>query len=71
MPRQEGGARETDEWPGRQVDKRARLGEHGGSVAGEAGFRVRGRSTRKVNSAAQVRIPGRKGGESVGERASS
>lgn len=52
------------------MDKRARLRERGGRVVREAGLRVRGRSIRKVNNAAQTRIPGRKGGESVGERAS-
>ena len=37
---------------------------------GEAGFKVRGRSIRKENNVAQIRIPGRKGRESAEEPAS-
>lgn len=67
MPRKEGGDRETS---GQEAKwrKEPASGGRGGRVASEAGLRVR--SIRKVNNAAQIRIPGRKGGESVRERAS-
>lgn len=50
----------------RQVNKRAEYRELWGAGVGEADLRVRGRSIRKEDNVAQIRIPGREGKGSVG-----